>query len=138
MEIYVSRIQGIEKECRIFRELFQKYHRDMAEWYLKDYFPKGSCKEVTNTLGQYLYDKGYGIWDYVWGAAIICGKWYSHAWLQKENIVCDLTLDQFGNSFPEVYVGNEKRFHLIFAIQGRYQYCLNDIERCLQNFTITY
>ena len=67
----------------------------MAEWYLKDYFPKGCCKEVTNTLGQYLYDKGYGIWDYVWGAAIICGKWYSHA-------------------------------------------CLNDIERCLQNFTITY
>jgi hypothetical protein len=49
--------------------------------------------------------------------------------LQKENIVCDLTLDQFGNSFPEVYVGNEKRFHSIFAIQGRYQYCLNDIER---------
>lgn len=122
-------IKEIEKECRVFRDLFQQYHGEMSEQHLKKYFPVGCCQEVTNTLGRYLHNKGYGIWDYVWGEAVICGKWSTHAWLQKDNIICDLTLDQFGHSYPKVYVGDEKKFHFIFDIQDRHPYSLNDLER---------
>jgi len=77
-------------------------------------FPAGCCGNTSLMLGAYLSTEGLGEFDYVSG---IRGK-QSHAWLEKEGIIVDITSDQFKKGM-RVYVGTTNRFYKHFRVEYR-------------------
>ena len=89
---------------------------------LFDNFPKGSCGITCDLLGEYLLRNGYA-------TKYVCGTKYgntpfdsqSHAWLLYNNIIIDITGDQFKNDSKylynnnKVYVGEENDFYKLFG-----------------------
>ncbi|MGY0373235.1 hypothetical protein [Clostridium sp. JNZ J1-5] len=63
-------------------------------------FPMGSCGDTSLLLGKYFDEFGLGQFDYVCGE--INGK--THAWLEKDGIIVDITADQFNGISDEVIV----------------------------------
>lgn len=86
-------------------------------------FPKGCCGDASVLLGHYLLENGIET-DYV------CGTYYgddtfdrqSHAWLQINGIVIDVTGDQFQNdktflNYSEpVFIGEPGKFYDLFEV----------------------
>lgn len=86
-------------------------------------FPRGCCGDASILLGHYLMKNGIET-DYV------CGTYYgedsfdrqSHAWLQINEIVIDVTGDQFKNdrtflNYSEpVYIGTPGEFYDLFEV----------------------
>lgn len=122
-------LEKLRNTCDQFRKLFDEHHQEMPEKHLKEHFPRGCCKEVSNTLGLYLKVNGFGIWNSVYAKEMLNGNEESHVWLQKGDTICDLTLDQFGKEYPKVFVGNKQTFHSVFYEQKPKQYSLGDLER---------
>ena len=54
-------------------------------------FPVGSCSDASLLLAQFLEDSGFQEATYVAGLR----DRYSHAWLELEDLIVDITLDQF-------------------------------------------
>ena len=68
-------------------------------------FPKGCCGDTSQTLATYLYAEVGLVCDYVLG---------SHAWLEINGTVIDITADQFndrGYDSPQVHVGEKLDIH---------------------------
>jgi hypothetical protein len=63
-------------------------------------FPKGSCGDASLILSHYLKEKGYGEFDYILGGRM--GK--SHGWLKQNDIIIDITADQFEDNNEKVIV----------------------------------
>ncbi|WP_344607120.1 hypothetical protein [Sporichthya brevicatena] len=61
-------------------------------------FPNGSCGDASELLGQYLRDCGHGEWLLV-SAARYDPEYRTHAWLTREDLILDITADQF----PEMH-----------------------------------
>lgn len=59
-------------------------------------FPSGACGDASLLLAQFLNDSGLGAALYVWG---LRGR-YSHAWLELDGLIVDITADQFAGD-PE-------------------------------------
>ena len=81
-------------------------------------FPKGACSEVTDIFGIYLRKK-YSIdaLSFVVAQIEVGTKWYgNHQWLEHNNIIIDITADQFSslNNQP-VIVTRKSHFHLSYA-----------------------
>ena len=122
-------LEKLKKTCEQFRKLFDEHHQKMPEKYLKERFPRGCCCEVSNTLGLYLKVNGFGVWNSIYAKGKLNGNEETHVWLQKDDIICDLTLDQFGAEYPKVFVGDKQIFHSVFYEQNPNKYSLNDLER---------
>jgi len=60
----------------------------------------------TRLLAQYFRDLGLGEWEYVSG--IRSSDEQSHAWLEKDGWIVDMTADQFDDRWPRS-VGDERR-----------------------------
>ena len=58
-------------------------------------FPKGFCGEASILLSRYLKDMHQGTFIYISGEISYNKNFQSHAWLQKKNIIVDITADQF-------------------------------------------
>ena len=116
-------------ECEFYRMIFEQHHMKLPGMHFKKYFPRGCCQEMANTLGEYLHIKGYGVWNYTWG--VMRDNYVkTHGWLQKDGIVCDISLDQFGKNYPSVYVGDIHTYHYsMFEVQNSHKYDLNGEER---------
>jgi hypothetical protein len=54
-------------------------------------FPRGACGDAALLLGTFLKEQGEGSFQYV------CGwrEGYSHAWLEADGIIIDITADSF-------------------------------------------
>lgn len=63
-------------------------------------FPHGSCGDASLLLGEFLTDRGFGKFHYVLGEL----NQASHAWLQKDGLVVDITADQFPGNLDPVIV----------------------------------
>jgi hypothetical protein len=70
-------------------------------------FPMGSCGDASLLLGKYLDEMGLGQFDYVCGEL---GR-QSHAWLEKDGIIVDITADQFDGVVEEIIVTDNNDFH---------------------------
>lgn len=90
-------------------------------------FPRGCCGDATDLLGEFLLE--YGIESYY-----VCGSRYfedieegpqSHAWLDVDGLIVDITGDQFSDRFSyynydkKVYVGTGDDFHDLFEVEER-------------------
>lgn len=100
--------------CTKVRDIFEKHYKEFDKDLFLDEFPSGTCGTVSNILGIILQRHGYGVFNYVWGRAY-CPVFSTHAWLEKDGIICDITADQFGEDYPKVYVGYENEFYKRFV-----------------------
>lgn len=92
-------------------------------------FPKGCCGLVSDMLAEYLLENNIR-------TKYILGNWYgetsfdtqSHAWLSFDNLIIDITGDQFKNNptflnyNQSIYVGRGNEFYDLFLEQDRMIY----------------
>ncbi|MEE2602551.1 MAG: hypothetical protein VX595_05740 [Pseudomonadota bacterium] len=102
----------IEARSVRFREAITSVPRSNFPWNSSmgiSQFPSGCCGDASQTLATYLHSELGIVCDYVHGEK--GGKNNeigSHAWLEIEGIVIDITADQFndrGYNLHNVYVG---------------------------------
>lgn len=81
------------------------------------HFPAGCCGSVSEVLAEALRR------DLVVAAAYVCGSRYdengtsTHAWIEADNVIIDVTADQFGQ--PAVIVTRERTWHDTWPDQER-------------------
>jgi len=73
-------------------------------------FPCGSCGEASMLLGTFLKERDAGAFRYVSGKR--AGK--SHAWLELDGLIVDITADQFSDCNEQVIVTSHSLFHESF------------------------
>lgn len=71
------------------------------------YFPKGACYETSLLLGELLRQRGLDGFHCVCGNAQLGEVFESHCWLSNNEIIIDITADQFGNGMPGVFVSRD-------------------------------
>jgi hypothetical protein len=81
-------------------------------------FPTGVCGAVCFLLGHYLRENGFPGAEYVNGIRRLDGQ--SHAWIETEGIIVDITGDQFAEVVDEVVVTPDATWHRQFSdLPGR-------------------
>jgi hypothetical protein len=78
-------------------------------------FPKGSCGDASLLLAKYLEENNCGQFEY------ICGdrKDHSHAWLEKNGLIIDITADQFQDQDCPIFVSEDHSWHSQFEVDSR-------------------
>ena len=78
-------------------------------------FPSGACGDTSLLLGAYLNDLGEPGYSYAVGCrgSHASDTQQTHAWLQRQNLVIDLTCDQF-NDAPSGFVFQNSSWHQQF------------------------
>jgi hypothetical protein len=66
-------------------------------------FPMGSCGDASDLLGEYLREHDYGDWIYMHGQK---GD-QTHAWIEQDDVIIDITVRQFGTDMPMVTNNHE-------------------------------
>jgi hypothetical protein len=77
-------------------------------------FPTGSCGDATDLLGAYLADEGLGSFMYVEGWRGAVEDRHSHAWLEEDGLIVDITADQFPEIEQPVIVTRHSDWHATF------------------------
>jgi hypothetical protein len=72
-------------------------------------FPLGACGTASDLLGQYLVDSGLGEWTYRSGVLPDSGN--THAWLERDGVLVDITADQFSDADSPVIVTTDSEWH---------------------------
>jgi len=85
-------------------------------------YPSGCCGDTSNLLLQFLYDNGIK-------SEYVNGSFYedvgdhcrerSHAWLEIEDYIVDITADQFDDVSEKAFVTQDKSWHSKFKEQQR-------------------
>jgi len=78
-------------------------------------FPRGACGDATLLLAKYLEENKCNHFEY------ICGKkeHQTHAWLERDGLIIDITADQFNNQNSPVIVSKDHTWHLQFEVESR-------------------
>lgn len=76
-------------------------------------FPRGCCGNTSDMLARWLNEKGCV------GIKSVSGKrpLARHAWLEINEIIVDITSDQFSDGLSPVYIGRNRDFHDLFINQ---------------------
>lgn len=72
-------------------------------------FPKGSCGDASELLGQYLSDSELGTWDYRSGMQL--DPALSHAWVERDGLIVDIMADQFPDVSEPVLLTTDGTWH---------------------------
>lgn len=75
-------------------------------------FPLGACGDASYLLAKYLESNGCGPFEYVQGKRDIDG--YTHAWLEINGVIVDITADQFDGQENTVLVITDRSWHTQF------------------------
>ena len=113
-------IEAIVKSAASFRMAIEKVKHTLGVSFVD--FPRGSCGDATPLLGTYLINQGLGTFDYRLGTRG-CHEddsWFSHAWLQKDNLVVDITADQFPDITQKVIVKYDSGWHQTFDSENEH------------------
>lgn len=82
-------------------------------------FPRGSCGDACELLGQYLIDSGFGDWRFC--AGIRDRSFLSHAWLERDGLILDITADQFTEIDEPVLLTRDRTWHDQFTFVERHR-----------------
>ena len=113
----------VEQAARDFRTAIDA--AGVGPWQAKCIpFPRGACGHAAELLGRYLIDQLGIVADYVnQDADEDTGGWtHSHAWLEWNGLVIDITGDQFG--WDPVIVTRTPAFHGRGQDGNRHPVCL--------------
>ena len=85
-------------------------------------FPCGSCGDATLLLGTYLIEQGFPPFSYMLGerGERLEENWTSHAWLEREGIIIDITADQFLDKEDKVLIVQDSAWHALFCSEIRH------------------
>ena len=73
-------------------------------------FPGGACGDAALLLAKYLQENNLGQYNYMIGQR----EGRSHAWLQNNDFIVDITADQFIDQSDTVIVTKDNSWHSIF------------------------
>jgi hypothetical protein len=79
-------------------------------------YPLGSCGDASSLLGKYLTDSGLGSFRYVAGEYMSGEDYQSHAWVEQDGLIIDITADQFTDVNTPVWLTTERHWHNQFDI----------------------
>lgn len=82
-------------------------------------FPRGVCGDSAQLLGQYLQDNGLGVWNYRSG---IDQSGQTHAWVEKDGWIIDITAPQFDDVSESVVVTDDPSWYRRFSKMASYPY----------------
>lgn len=108
-------LEGLRAHCKAFRTAIKSCPTRALPITLQE-FPRGACGDAALLLAKYLEGEGFGSFDYMLGQRD--GR--SHAWLQRENLVIDITGDQFADMPSPVFVEHGSPWHEAFAAEVEY------------------
>ena len=101
-----SCVNSVRDVARRFRAAFEQGSLRLHS--LRN-FPKGSCGDASEMLGQYLSDSGLGRWSYCFG--IEPDSFATHAWVERNRLIVDITADQFADISERVIVTTDRTWH---------------------------
>lgn len=114
----------ILEKSKKFREIVIATPRNSFPWNSSmgiSQFPEGCCRDASQILATYLYSELGIICNLILGTnGGMDNEIFSHAWLEFEGMVIDITADQFnrsGYNLDDVYVGFPTEWHESFFIQ---------------------
>ncbi|MFF3597978.1 hypothetical protein [Kitasatospora indigofera] len=73
-------------------------------------FPDGSCSEASGLLAVYLAHTGLGAWEVVSGGTP-AGELGTHAWVEQDGLIVDITASQQGWTNPNVWLTSKPGWH---------------------------
>jgi hypothetical protein len=76
-------------------------------------FPRGVCGAICFLLGHYLRQNGFPDAEYCNGIRLSDGE--SHAWIETDGLIVDITGDQFAEIDDEVIVTADTTWHRQFS-----------------------
>lgn len=128
-------MEELKKLACQFRKAIEKATEKGEEGLFFREFPKGQCGNASDLLAQFLIDNGYSSIEYV------CGNYdehsedkQSHAWLNVDGTVVDITGDQFKyhqkplQNNRSVYVGPLDDFYKAFECHPADRHLHNGLE----------
>lgn len=83
-------------------------------------FPSGACGDSSILLGQFLFDEGFGEWTYVVGERTVPSGQQSHAWIENNQLIVDITAHQFEDIIEPVVTTVDRVWHSQFVDQKRH------------------
>ena len=101
------------EECTKFRLAVEECKDNIGIDWFKD-FPLGCCQDASLMLALYLHRKGFGVAELVSGSK---GR-NSHAWLELDGLIIDITADQFKEGKEKVIISKKSEFHNAFKNDG--------------------
>lgn len=112
-----------------FRRACEEYAQRTDDVFFR-HFPKYCCGYASEMLECYLMENGFKNLRHVIGEEL--GSQATHAWSKiEENLIVDITLDQFSESLPPVYIG------VPLPIHNKYEYTRErDSDSKIENFTV--
>lgn len=104
-----------------FRSAIERVANSLGDFEFRD-FPRGSCKASSLIFARFLNAR--------WGleSVLVTGhrgtpsdpSWATHAWLEVNGTIVDLTADQFLDAPGPVVVSSQSEWHLRFNARKRY------------------
>ena len=103
---------NIREAAEIFRDAIENIKYDLPVRDRMSGFPHGCCDDATDLFATYLYKEFRLKSIRVDGAFYNSFKGYEerHTWLEIEEIIIDLTADQF-KEYTQIYIGPYDKFH---------------------------
>lgn len=102
-------VDCLEMFASAYREAFEEFRDQGHDDVFTRNFPGGCCSIATETMCAHLRSLGWEDVNYTGGDELKGDG--SHSWLACGDIVVDITVDQFGDDFPSVYVGTGLEVH---------------------------
>ena len=96
-------LDNLTKLATQFRQLIENADWSKLTVEFED-FPAGSCGDASILLAQYLIDAGYETPTYVSAELARPPNLPSHAWIELDGVILDITADGFEPSMPSVVV----------------------------------
>ena len=122
-------MRKIRLQTEIFRTAIEACESEELPVSLQD-FPRGSCSDASLLLARYLQSQG------VWPLIYVSGQTnaderhqiQTHAWLEIDDIIIDITADQFDDVTQSVIVTRDRSWYQRFNVQRKeeadyYRWC---------------
>ncbi|WP_322978803.1 hypothetical protein [Pseudomonas sp. C11] len=103
-------------------------------------FPIGACGDTAFLLGAYLNDLGIEGFHYVCGTkgSHANNTWLTHAWLQKGDLVIDITADQFTDITTAIVIAERSTWHATFRTDSPTESDFRHRKHGMDGFMSTY
>ncbi len=113
--------KSILKFKKIASDVDKVFHRYKHLGSLLEKYPLGSCHAASELFGLALLIAGYNKIQLAYNGTrnLKNGSFHSHAWLELNDTIIDLTLYQFNGVDKGVYVGDITEWHKKFKRQER-------------------
>ena len=112
--------RSIEELALSFRRACERVQLEQHDPF--SHFPRGACGDASLLLSKFLRKHGFEEITYVCGVASEEDDIRSHAWLEIEGLLVDVTADQFPNHpGPPVLVTRDRSWHAHFRETDRFR-----------------